>query len=90
MLRLQGMDPSTFVKVVTDKEIGHQICNAMSVNVVERLILQVLNATAIHGKERIEDRWSDGRAIERIVCEKSQRLPEHVVTNAGNRRSKIQ
>ena len=47
MARLQGIRPETFTKVVNDYELGQQLGNAMSVNVVERLLQQVFSATKI-------------------------------------------
>ena len=39
MFRLQGMSPHNFSKVITNNQLGMQIGNAMSVNVIERVIL---------------------------------------------------
>ena len=47
MLRLQGMDPSTFVTDVSSSKLGQQIGNAMSVNVIERILIAALKAANI-------------------------------------------
>ena len=45
MFRLQGINPGVFTKAVPDTDVGQQIGNALSANVVERLLLQVFKAT---------------------------------------------
>ena len=47
MLRLQGMDPSKFVIDVSSSKLGQQIGNAMSVNVIERILIAALKAANI-------------------------------------------
>ena len=42
MMRLQGMDPEKLVKAVPPTELGKLLGNAMSVNVVERVLCQAL------------------------------------------------
>ena len=42
MMRLQGVDPVTFVQVVSDSVMGQQLGNAMSVNVIEQVMANVL------------------------------------------------
>ena len=42
MLRLQGMNPNELAIDVSDKDIGQQIGNATSVNVIERILSKVL------------------------------------------------
>jgi len=55
MLRCQGMERS-FKQVVTDVQLGSQIGNAMSQNVLERLLVKVLPAAGLV-KRRPPDRW---------------------------------
>jgi DNA (cytosine-5)-methyltransferase 1 len=65
MLRLQGMPtPDEGFKVaVSDNQLGRQIGNAMSCNVLERLFVQLLPAAGLARSERLEDRWaSAGKA----------------------------
>ena len=62
MLRLQGMDPSKFVIDVSSSKLGQQIGNAMSVNVVERILIAALKAanivrgkkTAVKGRKTVQ------------------------------------
>ena len=61
MLRLQGMEPATFKSAVPEIEVGRQIGNAMSVNVVERLLLSILKHIGCVSSST-EDRWESGSA----------------------------
>ena len=62
MMRLQGILPDDVNVVVSDIEMGKQIGNAMSANVMERLLPYVLNAANLwHGASHC-DRWKDGSA----------------------------
>ena len=64
MFRLQGGSPANFKVAVSDSELGKLIGNAMSVNVIERVLLQALQATGrISGTE---DRWESGEAVKNI------------------------
>ena len=66
VFRLQGMDPTTFKVHVPPKALGQQLGNAMSVNVIERVLYQVLCATTFTpgaaAREGLHDRWADGTA----------------------------
>ena len=44
MMRLQGIDPSTFKQVVSDSAMGQQLGNAMSVYVIEQILANALQA----------------------------------------------
>ncbi|MDP7560267.1 MAG: DNA cytosine methyltransferase, partial [Planctomycetota bacterium] len=75
MFRLQGMDPSIFIKVNSASTTGQQLGNAMSVNVVERLLLQILKATGLTGSKKEQvDRWRSGEAIGGLSVVRSKRL----------------
>ena len=67
MARLQGIRPSTFYKVVNDYELGQQIGNAMSVNVVERILYQVFQATPMVKKLNLRDRWVTGEGQRALI-----------------------
>ena len=43
MVRLQGIDPEEFIKAASPSEMGKQIGNAMSVNIIERILHQVFS-----------------------------------------------
>ena len=49
MLRLQAIDHTEFVVAVPECTLGQQIRNAMSVNVIERILVQALEAAGITG-----------------------------------------
>ena len=65
MYRLQGMDPARF-KVSSLKSAGQQIGNAMSVNVIERILYQALLATQTFGDLPLEDNWATGEAYKKL------------------------
>jgi hypothetical protein len=57
MMRLQGMDPSTVKQVVSDSALGHQVGNAMSQNVLERIFGALLPAAGLAPHGFFVDRW---------------------------------
>lgn len=57
MMRLQGMNDKGFVKQVSDLSLGKQIGNAMSVNVLERILVRLLPAAGLYPAARLHDRW---------------------------------
>jgi len=59
MLRLQGMrTPDEGFKVaVSDPQLGKQIGNAMSCNVLERLFVRLLPAAGLADAKKLQDRW---------------------------------
>jgi DNA (cytosine-5)-methyltransferase 1 len=58
MLRCQGME-RCFTQVISDPQLGAQIGNAMSQNVVERLLIQVLPAAGLVSPDCcLVDRWA--------------------------------
>merc|ERR1719394_1927258 len=58
MLRLQGMDRLSFKQVVTDRQMGAQIGNAMSQNVIERILCKLLPAAGLVAANTVPvDRW---------------------------------
>lgn len=58
MLRLQGME-KCFKQVVTDRQLGAQIGNAMSQNVLERILIQLLPAAGLIDRHApLIDRWA--------------------------------
>mmetsp|Transcript_54883 Transcript_54883/g.172195 ORF Transcript_54883/g.172195 Transcript_54883/m.172195 type:complete len:326 (-) Transcript_54883:67-1044(-) len=61
MMRLQGMNPNTFKVAVSDCQLGKQIGNAMSVNVLERLFVRLLPACGLVSHGVLTDRWQQGR-----------------------------
>ena len=61
-LRLQGMSPEKMKKPgnVSERQFAMQVGNAMSVNVVERILTRLLPAAGLTGP--LEDRWASGAA----------------------------
>ena len=64
MLRLQGIHPDTLNISVSEKSLGQQIGNGMSLNVIERILRQALLAARLVDAENLADRWADGSALE--------------------------
>jgi DNA (cytosine-5)-methyltransferase 1 len=61
MMRLQGMRPKKFKKAVTERQLGIQIGNAMSVNVLERLFVRALPAAGLVAHNTLIDHWARGK-----------------------------
>ncbi len=78
MLRLQGIDPTKFVVDVPVAQLGQQIGNAMSVNVIERILVKALEAaklirpSSLKGKDSTLDRWENGQGFEQIRSSRRQ------------------
>ena len=72
MMRLQGIDPDKFKQVVSDSVMGQQLGNAMSVNVIERILARALRAAGLvhlpclkDGRTKL-DRWETGVGFDAI------------------------
>merc|ERR1740123_3037219 len=61
MMRLQGMRPHKFKKVVSESQLGIQIGNAMSVNVLERLFVRALPVAGLVAHSTLRDNWARGK-----------------------------
>ena len=73
LMMLQGIDPTKCVVAGTVAQLGQQISNAMSVNVVERILVRALVAAGLtrsssmkgtRSTQNYDDRWEDGAAFE--------------------------
>lgn len=62
--RFQGMSPRNCRVVVTDRQFSAQLGNAMSVNVVERVLARALPAAGL--AEELPDRWAGGQALDEL------------------------
>merc|ERR1712046_429763 len=67
MMRLQGMDPTKFKVAVTESQLGKQLGNTMSVNVLERLFVRLLPAAKLVKKNEVKDRWENGSALKDLI-----------------------
>ena len=54
--RLHGISPNHFKVAVSDQQLKNQLGNAVSVNVLERLLVRLLPAAGLTG--RLRDRWA--------------------------------
>ena len=60
MMRFQGMNPQVLAgwqECMTERQMGHAIGNAMSVNVLQRVLLRALAASGLVGN--IQDPWDN-------------------------------
>merc|ERR1719468_941385 len=64
MLRLQGMlTPSEgFVMAVSERQLGKQVGNAMSCNILERLFVRLLPAAGLARAAQLHDRWQAAKS----------------------------
>lgn len=76
VFRLQGMDPTKFSVQVSNKALGNQPGNAMSVNVVEQVLHQALLATTLLPADRLRNRWANGLAQMDLIATRGFTLPE--------------
>ena len=74
MLRIQGIIPQTIKHVVSDQRLGAMIGNAMSQNVVERLLIQTLPAAKLWPE--LKDRWWNLTSTERVEDSIKPHSPE--------------
>ena len=73
MMRLQGINPTKFVVDVSECTLGQQIGNAMSVNVIERVLNQALQAAGLTRKGCLKgklnptrDRWANDEGFNEV------------------------
>jgi len=73
MMRLQGMDPTIFKVVVSETQLGKQLGNTMSVNVLERLFCRLLPAVGLTAsRSQLPDRWENGEAVRVLMATRGQ------------------
>lgn len=92
MLRLQGMRPDTFIQAVSNAQLGKQIGNAMSVNVLERLLVQLLPAAGLCPASKLTDRWANGTALRQLRWQAGRGgiimgIPTTVAANPSKRKA---
>jgi len=75
MFRLQGMDHSEFIVDVPEATLGQQLGNAMSVNVIERVIQKAILVTSGFNEVlpfALPDRWRNGDALKQLQANRSK------------------
>jgi DNA (cytosine-5)-methyltransferase 1 len=100
MMRLQGMNPTTFKVAVSDCQLGQQLGNTMSVNVLERLLVRLLPAAKLVRKGAVNDRWANGRAVRELsrtrghgfmgLSQKAKKFLAKKMNSTGGRRGSFQ
>jgi len=73
MMRLQGMKPDKFKVAVSQCQLGKQIGNAMSANVLERLFVQALPAAGLVARNTLIDRWACGKTPADLMAASSRK-----------------
>ena len=68
--RLQGMNPDKLKMVVSEPQVHKQLGNAMSVCVVERLLVRLLPAVGLTGA--LPHRWANGAAVAELEATRAQ------------------
>mmetsp|Transcript_73347 Transcript_73347/g.207856 ORF Transcript_73347/g.207856 Transcript_73347/m.207856 type:complete len:383 (-) Transcript_73347:115-1263(-) len=74
MMRMQGMRPETFKLAVSETQLGKQIGNAMSCNVLERLFARALPAARLIEHGAVVDRWAAGKPPACLTTARKARL----------------
>ena len=64
MLRLQGIDHTDIVQAVNEMRLRSHVGNAISVNIMERIVSRLLPAAGL--TTGIEDPWQNGKAIAKL------------------------
>merc|ERR1719167_775811 len=72
MMRLQGMNPTTFKVAVSNHQLGKQLGNTMSVNVLERLLVKLLPAAGLASRKSLVDRWQTGEALRELAATRNK------------------
>jgi len=74
MMRLQGMNPTTFKVAISETQLGKQLGNTMSVNVLERLFVRLLPAAGL-ARGELKDRWATGQAVKKLADTRDKLQP---------------
>lgn len=89
MMRLQGMLPEKFKIVVPRRQLGIQIGNAMSVNVLERIFVRALPAARLVPHNALADRWKRGKTPSELIAARTKKRPiAHSRTDTGKPKRK--
>jgi len=89
MMRLQGMDPATFKVAVSANQLGKQIGNAMSCNVLERLFVRVLPAAGLVRPGAVKDRWESGQTPKELTGAHGKRGPSMACAGSAAKRARV-
>ena len=85
MFRLQGMDPTQFQVATSKSVLGQHIGNAMSVNVIERVLIRAIKAARLIKIDSIPDRWESGIALKQLQSSRSHPNPSVALAPQGDR-----
>ena len=90
MCRFQGFDPTKIKQSVSNVEMGRMLGNAMSINIVERILFRVLRHMGFVQLASTVDRWESGEAqralrasknnlLQHVVCDRDSLVREHTM-----------
>merc|ERR550532_941765 len=88
MMRLQGMCPETFKVAVSSAQLGKQIGNAMSANVLERLFARALPAAGLARHGSLVDRWESGKTPASFVVASSRKRAAAGIDEGAKKRAR--
>ena len=80
MCRFQGFNPTKLKHCVSDTELGHMLGNAMSVNIIERILFRVIRRMEFAKLASTVDRWESGEALRELRSSKNKKLHRVVCT----------
>ena len=80
MCRFQGFNPTKLKHCVSDTELGHMLGNAMSVNIIERILFRVIRHMEFAQLAGTVDRWESGQALRDLHSSKNSKLHRVVCT----------
>ncbi len=76
LMRLQAMNPTRFKINVPFQQVGHQIGNAMSKNVIERILVRALTASGLIAPQTLRDTWESGEAQKDLLASVGKGFPD--------------
>jgi len=85
MMRCQGIDATTFKVAVSPTQLGAQIGNAMSVNILERLFCRILPAAKLVAHGAVFDRWASGKPPAQFTGARAKRTADSIAASARKR-----
>merc|ERR1719422_1557751 len=88
MMRMQGMHPESFKVAVSSAQLGKQIGNAMSANVLERLFARALPAAGLVHHGSLVDRWEAGKTPASLVVASSRKRTAAGTTEGVKKRAR--
>ena len=67
-MRFQGINPTLFVKTVSDLALGGMVGNSMAINVLQRLFVRLLPAAQLVPAGSVHDEWVTNEAFAKLAA----------------------